>query len=129
MNDTNTIYDGISGPAFVNRIDSLLKQKLLSRKQLAEHCGIVAQTIAKWKTHNSLPDVKVGVKAADFLQVPLYWLVTGKEKTDEIPTSDYQLLASFHVLDESDQEVVLATIKALSKKYIREGFEGHTEVN
>lgn len=129
MNDTKTFYEEISGPALVNRVDSLLHQKLLSRKQLADHCGFSVQNIARWKTKGSLPDVKVGVQVADFLEVPLYWLITGTEKLNEIPTADFQLLSSFHVLDESDQEVVLATIQALSKKYIREGFEGHTEVN
>ena len=129
MDETNTKYEGISGPAIVERIDSILQHNYKTRQQLAEACGFSTANIARWKTLGSLPDLKVGAKVADFLGVPLYWLITGQDEESDVESEDFLLLNSFHVLDENDREVVLATIKALSKKYVKKGFEGRTVVD
>lgn len=121
MDDTK--HNEITGPSLVNRIDSLLQQKLLSRQQLADACGFSVQNIARWKTLGSLPDLSVGLKVSRFLGVPLYWLITGENEFDE-KAEDRELLTSFRVLNEEDKNVVLACIKALSQKYIKSGFEG-----
>lgn len=129
MDDTNTLYNNITGPALVNRIDSILQHKYLTRQQLADSCGFSVQNIARWKTQGAMPDLKIGVKIADFLNVPLYWLITGHNERGEIPADDFQLLDTFHSFNEDDKEVIMATLKALSKKYIKKGFEGHQSVD
>lgn len=125
MDDTK--HKEINGPALVNRIDSLLQQKLLSRQQLADACGFSVQNIARWKTLGSLPDLSVGIKLAEYLGVSLYWLITGQKEFEE-KNEDANLLSRFRILNNDDKEVILACLNALTKKYVKRGFEGIQEI-
>lgn len=129
MDTTNILNKTVSAVDLVDRIEQVLSYKCYSKKQLADACGFHFQNLARWKARGMLPDLEVGVRIADFLNVPLYWLLTGRNERGEIPVEDYQLLEEYHALNDGDREVVDATIKALLKRYVRAGFEGHLEVD
>lgn len=112
--------DKINGPDFTERIDQILDYKCISRRELAAACGFSTPNIARWKTQGSLPDVGIGVKIADYLEVPLYWLVTGeKEKTTskEITGDEAHILEVYRSLTPADQNFVTAMMKVIAQRY------------
>lgn len=67
----------LSGIDLINRIDTVLKEKSLTRKELCENLGILQGTMATWKTKNIFPPVQTLSKIADELEVSLDWLIAG----------------------------------------------------
>ena len=68
----------ISGVKFVNRIDSLLSVKGMTRKDLGKMLGLSSSTMGSWKSRNIFPPIETICKIADFFNVSIDWLVTGK---------------------------------------------------
>lgn len=56
-------------------LQRLRKQKNLTQEALAEAVGVARQTIAKWETEESAPDLDLAGKLASALNVPLDDLV------------------------------------------------------
>ena len=60
-------------------LQKLRKQKNLSQEALAEAVGVTRQTIAKWETQESTPDLEMSGKLASVLNVSLDDLVNAPE--------------------------------------------------
>lgn len=67
----------MTGTNFVERIDSILKEKNIKRQALADAIGIDSSNFAHWKRKNYLPDVVIAYKIACFLKVSVEWLLKG----------------------------------------------------
>lgn len=50
---------------------SLRRMKKMTQEDLADKLGVSRQTISKWETGDSVPDMEMGMKLADILQVSL----------------------------------------------------------
>lgn len=67
---------------FYNRIDTLLKSKKLTNKDLSEHLGLSSvQIYANWKQRKTVPSASEAVKIAEFLGTSVEFLVTGSDTT------------------------------------------------
>ena len=60
-------------------LQKLRKQKRLTQEALAEQIGVARQTIAKWETGESAPDLEAAGKLASALEVALDDLVNAPE--------------------------------------------------
>ncbi|GEM_PF-6400495 len=65
-----------SGIIFVNKLDDLLKEFNISRKDFSEQLNLNQTTIAAWKTRDIIPNVELLVQISQLLEVSLEWLVT-----------------------------------------------------
>ena len=54
-----------------NNLISLRRMKKMTQEDLADKLGESRQTISKWETGDSIPDMEMGMKLADILQVSL----------------------------------------------------------
>ena len=54
-----------------NNLIALRKMKKMTQEDLADKLGVSRQTISKWETGDSIPDMEMGMKLADILQVSL----------------------------------------------------------
>ena len=54
-----------------NNLISLRRMKKMTQEDLADKLGVSRQTISKWETGDSIPDMEMGMKLADILQVSL----------------------------------------------------------
>lgn len=61
------------------RIEYLIKQEGMTKRQFAQEMKISTGNMGDWKRGKSTPGVKVLVKTAEFFEVSLDWLLTGKE--------------------------------------------------
>ena len=60
-------------------LQKLRKQKNLTQEALAEHVGVARQTIAKWETGESVPDLEMAAKLASVMEVSLDDLTNAPE--------------------------------------------------
>lgn len=77
---------------FWDRIDQLITEKGLSRKNVADKIEINVGNIASWKTRHNYPSVAVVTKLAAALGTSVEYLVTG-EPPAFLDTSDRSLLS------------------------------------
>lgn len=66
------------GENLVNRIDELLEMRGEKRQDLCDNTGISLQAISNWKKQDSLPAVDSAIQIANYLEVSVEWLITGK---------------------------------------------------
>lgn len=61
------------------RIMKLRKKKGISQDILAQHLGVTRQSISRWELDQSVPDIVVLSKIADYFEVSINYVVEGKE--------------------------------------------------
>ena len=64
----------------VNRINSLLAERGIDKKKLYEDCGITSASYSLWNTGKTKPRMKNLEIIADYLHVPVSYLLEGKER-------------------------------------------------
>ena len=63
------------------RIDTLLKERRLTQKDLSEYLGLSSvQRYANWKQRNTMPAADTALKIAQYLGISVEYLLTGTEK-------------------------------------------------
>lgn len=70
------------------RIYKLRTEKELSQGDLAEALEVSRQSISKWETNGSVPELEKIVKLSEVFGVSLDTLVTGKEEAEQPPTQE-----------------------------------------
>jgi transcriptional regulator with XRE-family HTH domain len=64
---------------FIERLETLLKEKGVSQKSLAEYIGIRNPSISEWKKEGTIPRADIAIKIAEYLNVSVEYLITGTE--------------------------------------------------
>jgi len=100
------------GVDFIARIDELLKEINLTRKDFANQMGIPQTTMSSWKTNNSVPPLETVELLAEKLNVSPTWLLFGdKYVAEEDKTRHYfgriQVMHRIHclLLDKTNYKV------------------------
>ena len=75
-----------NGIEFVKRLDFLLEEKKITRKDLCALVNLAPNTIATWKIRNSVPSAEIVFQIAKKLNVSMEWLLTGAS----YQASDYE---------------------------------------
>ncbi|MBE6876358.1 MAG: helix-turn-helix domain-containing protein [Ruminococcus sp.] len=70
---------------FNDNLITLRKLKKLSQEELAEKVGVSRQTLSKWETGESLPDIEKAKILADFLEVSLDDLLSYNNQKQGLP--------------------------------------------
>ena len=70
---------------FNHNLIALRKLKKLSQEELAEQVGVSRQTLSKWETGESLPDIEKAKILADFLEVSLDDLLSYNNQKQGLP--------------------------------------------
>lgn len=99
---------------FMDRVESILKEKRLTQKELAEDLGLRRPTLSDWKKNGAVPAGDICIRIADYLGVSVEWLVTGKEAA--LSSEDRTLLKQWQVLSEEQKD----TIRTLLDKWVSE---------
>jgi len=92
---------------FSDRLDTVLKEKKITQKELAEFLQIRRPTISDWKKNGAVPPADVALKIAKFLDVDIWWLVFGEsQEAPELTAEQKRLLASWEELSGQDKEEI-----------------------
>ena len=99
---------------FFERLQNLMDSQRLSQKDFAEATKIRPSTISEWKRNGNLPTGDAVIKIADYFDISLDYLLTGKLK-NELPDEDIALIVRFHNLSKEKQQVVKLLLEVLAK--------------
>ncbi len=95
---------------FYERLERILEQNNVQKKDLAEKCGISQNGISTWKVTGTIPRADIAIKIAKHLNVSVEYLITGElPDIDDSNTLAYQVAG----LSPQKQQVVKALIEAL----------------
>ena len=106
----------ISGISLVNRIDEVISELGITRKDFAEKINVIPTTMATWKTRDIFPPVDTISKIADELEVSLDWLIAGysgwgveqeyfgEDSREAVRTRIYKLLTGKDGLTEDEMQ-------------------------
>ena len=104
--------------------EKILKERGLTAYRVAKETGVTQSTLSDWKRGRSTPKTENMKKIADFLNVSVDYLMTGKEPTSTsstTPESDPQLTAR-------DERDIAKDLDSIMSK-IRSGEEGPLRYN
>ena len=98
----------------VNRINSLLAERGIDKKKFYDDCGITSASYSLWNTGKTKPRMKNLETIADYLHVPVSYLLDGQEKKekpapdwDGLSGKDKRLIEWFRSLPLEKQKAIL----------------------
>lgn len=65
-------------------LKELRKEKKLTQEQLAEKLNVSGRTVSRWETGSNMPDIGMLVEMADFFDVSIPEIVSGKRKSENM---------------------------------------------
>ena len=104
-----------NGMLIVERIDNLLKENGQNRVNLAESIGINPQNISAWSLRGTVPAGDICIRIADYLNVSVEWLVTGKEKG--LSSEERNLLRQWSYLTPQQKETIQTLLDKWEENY------------
>lgn len=96
---------------FVKRIDSILEKKNLKRAALCSDLELSSTSITDWSRRNTIPAGDICIKIADYLNVSVEWLITGKESG--LSAEERSILKQWSLLNDQQKD----TIRILLNKW------------
>ena len=99
-----------NGLMIVRRIDSLRKEKNVSRQDVATSAKCSLQSFTNWSARGTIPPADVALRIAKYLGVSVEWLITGHE-AEEMSADERRLLSMYRELDVRDREDVLGIVE------------------
>ena len=111
----------LDGKGICDRITDRLKMIGMEKEQFITLAGISSASMSQWRTGKCQPTTVKLKAAAEVLQVPLQWLVTGDgelEQTQRVP-DDMSMAEYLDLLsNRSEVRVLLHTIRNSSKEEV-----------
>lgn len=89
---------------FMDRVESVLKERKWTQKELAESLNLRRPTLSDWKKNGAVPAGDICIKIAEYLNVSVEWLISGKESG--LSNEEKWLLAQWGQLDPTQQDTV-----------------------
>ena len=103
----------IDGNAIVERIDDLLALRNEKRAILCKAIGINPGAVTNWcGKKQSLPRADVAIAVAEYLNVSVYWLLTGKDD-EGLSLEERNLLINYKHLTNENQRNVKVLIDSM----------------
>ena len=101
----------------VARINALLAEKGISKKQFYKDCGITSATFSLWNTGKTFPREKTLKVIADYLGTTVEYLRTGAPDKKENPAGEVPSgPAMYNQLSDEDKKLIDQMIERLYKK-------------
>lgn len=109
-----TIFLWRKSMGIYERIQTKATEKGISIKKLEQEVGIGNGVIKRWNT--SSPQCNKLLLVANYLQISIEWLITGKI-TNELTENEKELLKNFKTLPEREQIKFIGKIEDIAEKY------------
>lgn len=100
---------------FVRRIDSVLEKKNFKRAALCSDLALSSTSITDWSRRNTIPAGDICIRIADYLNVSVEWLVTGKEKG--LSSEERNLLRQWSYLTPQQKETIQTLLDKWEENY------------
>ena len=91
---------------FNEKLKNARKQKGLSQAALGKLLGVQAQTIGRWETGKSKPNLKTVNKLCDILNIPLYSLIS-KDADYQLNYEEAFIVNKFRELNDDGKQMII----------------------
>lgn len=111
-----------------NRVLSVLKERGLKQKDLAEFLGTGTSTVNGWKEPNRNPSSELILPICEFLGISTNYLLTGTDNgksTPELNANDKELLDLFRQLPERNQIKLIGYVERMTEELFGETISPH----
>lgn len=109
----------------VSRINGLLAEKGISKRDFYQDCGITSASYSLWNTGKTTPRMKNLEVIADYLETTTDYLLTGLGEKEKAPTQESERAITFDDftfamqneskdLTEMDKQILLSMAKQLN---------------
>lgn len=105
----------MNGQELVERIDNLLIKTNKKRTPMLLELELPRTAMINWYNNNNIPAGDVLFKLANYFNVSMEYLLTGKKFNNEVPEEDKILLEKYNKLSEENKKIVLSLIENLGK--------------
>ena len=89
---------------FMDRVETLLKEKRITQKEMADTLSLRRPTLSDWKKNGAVPAGDICLKIADYLGVSVEWLISGKESG--LSTEQRALLSQWSKLSADQKDTI-----------------------
>lgn len=89
---------------FMDRVESVLKERKWTQKEMAESLGLRRPTLSDWKKNGAVPAGDIALKIAEYLNVSIVWLISGRE--DGMSNEERWVLSQWKSLDVVQKDTV-----------------------
>lgn len=97
---------------FNEKLKAARKQKGLSQTELGKLLGVQAQTIERWETGKSEPNLEKINKLCEILNVPLYSLIS-KDADYQLNYEEAFIVNKFRELNDDGKSIVINLLKTM----------------
>ena len=101
-------------PKFEERLIALRKERNLTQEELANKIGVTPQSVSKWETGQSMPDINLLTPLADFFEVSIDYLL-GRIDNQDINSKKPSI---YIVIKEKSGEETTIRIPLLLAKFL-----------
>ena len=101
-------------PRFEERLIALRKERNLTQEALANKIGVTPQSVSKWETGQSMPDINLLTPLADFFEVSIDYLL-GRIDNQDINSKKPSI---YIVIKEKSGEETTIRIPLLLAKFL-----------
>ena len=97
---------------FNEKLKFARKQKGLSQTELGKLLGVQAQTVGRWETGKSKPNLKTINKLCEVLNIPLYSLIS-KDVDCQLNYEEAFIVNKFRELNDDGKSIVINLLKTM----------------
>lgn len=91
---------------FNEKLKNARKQKGLSQAELGKLLGVQAQTVGRWETGKSKPNLKTVNKLCDILNIPLYSLIS-KDADYQLNYDEAFVIKKYRELNDDGKQMII----------------------
>ncbi len=98
---------------FNEKLKAARKQRDLSQKELAKLIGVQAQTIGRWETGKSKPNLETLNKLCEILDVTLHYFINEEHVDYQLNLEETFIVNKFRELNDDGKSIVINLLKMM----------------
>ncbi|MCB5373988.1 helix-turn-helix domain-containing protein [Amedibacillus dolichus] len=98
---------------FNEKLKAARKQKGLSQAALGKLLGVQAQTVGKWETSKSKPNIETLNKLCEILDVTLHYFISEEHVDYQLNLEEAFIVNKFRELNDDGKSIVINLLKTM----------------
>lgn len=98
---------------FNEKLKAARKQKGLSQAALGKLLGVQAQTVGRWETGKSKPNLEIINKLCEILNVPLYYFINEEHIDYQLNFDEAFVINKYRELNDDGKSIVINLLKMM----------------
>lgn len=88
-------------------LKQLRKEKELTQGELAEKLNVSNRSVSRWETGNTLPDISILIKLAEYYEVGIKEIIDGERESENMNKEEKELMDKIVDYTSMDKQIIL----------------------